>query len=153
MDLNNDFIPALKGSAVAPGELGIPNIVPVGNRQAQGYDVFKGGASYWMDLSKTGQEDIYSLARQSIGYTSPFNISGKTATEEMARGYGISLENLKNISDEIQKTQKPGSIVFSRIEPEQTSGYLGGGERWKGIGGWKKCYSRHKNADSRKCNF
>jgi len=130
-----DFIPAVKGSAVSPGELGLPNIVPVGNRQAQGISL-KGGVSYWMDLTKQGQDDIYSLARHSIGYTNPINISSKTATAEMASGYGISLESLKNISDEIQRTQKPGSVLFSRISPENTTGYLGGGERRN----WASCW-------------
>lgn len=145
-----DFIPAVKGSAVSPGELGLPDIVPVGNRQAQGISL-KGGVSYWMDLTKQGQDDIYALARHSIGYTNPVSISGKTATEEMAKGYGISLENLRNISDEIQRTQKPGSVLFSRISSENTAGYLGGGERWDWVSCWEKCYSRYKNADSERC--
>lgn len=139
-----NFIPAVKGSAVSPGELGLPNIVPVGGRQAQGM-LFEGGASYWMDLTKQGQTDIHSLARFSIGYSSPVNISGATANENMAKGYGVSLQELKNISDEIQRTQKPGSILFSRISPENTTSYLGGGERWNWISSGKKCYSRYKN--------
>ena len=134
-----DFIPAVKGSAVPVGELGFPNIVPVGNRLASGmvHSVQEGGYSYWMDLTKQASNDnIYGLARFTMGYTNPNGISGKTATAAMAEGYGMPLEKLRNVSDEFARTKKSGSIVFSRITPDMTSGYEGGGERWKRISRW-----------------
>lgn len=139
-----DFIPAVKGSAVPVGELGFPNIVPIGNRQAQRAidSVQEGGYSYWMNLAKqTSNDDIYGLARFTIAYTDPTGISGRTATAGMAEGYGMPLEQLRNISDEFARTKKPGSIVFSRITPDKTSGYTGGGERWKRISRWQECCS------------
>lgn len=151
-----DFIPAVKGSAVPVGELGFPNIVPIGNRQAQQAfaSVQEGGYSYWMDLTKQApDDDIYGLARFTMGYTNPTGISGKTATAGMAEGYGMPLQQLRDISDEFARTKKPGSIVFSRITPDSTSSYTGGGERWKGISRWQKCCPRHKNVNSRRCTF
>ena len=134
-----DFIPAVKGSAVPVGELGFPNIVPVGNRLASQmvHSVQEGGYSYWMDLTKQAPgDDIYGLARFSMGYTNPTVISGKTATAGMADAYDMPLEKLRNVSDEFARTKKPGSIVFSRITPDMTSSYEGGGERWKRISRW-----------------
>jgi hypothetical protein len=150
--ITKDFIPAVKGSAVSPGGLGLPNIVPVGNRQAQRdmANAYEGGYSYWMDLTKQGQTSIYDLARFSIGYTNPTAISPASATEEMAKGYGITLQELKTVSGEIQRTRRPGSIVFSRISPDRTTSYTGGGERRGWISCCKKRCPRRTNANSRR---
>jgi hypothetical protein len=127
--MEEKMIPLVKGSAVSPGELGLPDIVPVGNRQAFNLKN-AGGSSYWWNLGPEQNKDIYKLARNSIGYSNPINISSSTATETMAKGYGISIEKLRSISDEIQRTKKPGSIVFAKVSSADASLYSGGGEEF-----------------------
>lgn len=127
--MDEKMIPLVKGSAVSPGELGLPNIVPVGNRQAFNLKN-AGGSSYWWNLGPEQKSDIYRLARDTIGYSNPINISASTATESMAQGYGVPIEKLRSVSDEIQRTQKPGSIVFAKVSAADAAFYSGGGEEF-----------------------
>lgn len=122
------MIPLVKGSAVSPGELGLPNIVPVGNRQAGNLQNVA-GSSYWWNLGSEQKMGIHEIARNSIGYSNPINIKGSTATEAMAQGYGVSIDKLRAVSDEIQRTQKPGSIVFAKVSAADAAFYSGGGEQ------------------------
>jgi hypothetical protein len=127
--MEEKMIPLVKGSAVSPGELGLPNIVPVGNRQAFNLKN-AGGSSYWWNLGPEQSKSIHKLAQATITYSNPINISSSTATETMAKGYGISIEKLRSISDEIQRTKKPGSIVFAKVSASDASLYSGGGEEF-----------------------
>jgi hypothetical protein len=123
-----NFRPIVKGTVMPPGKFGLPNIVPVGGRQAGGNLQNVGGSSYWWNLGSEQELGIHDIARRSIGYTNAASITPHAVNETMAEGYGVSIQELRDITNRVKATQEPGAIVFAKIPTSEGKLYTGGGE-------------------------
>ena len=68
---------------------------------------------------------IHNIAFSSISYANSDNIRYQATNMEAAKGMGISVEELKNLS---LNPENRGSIAFTRLNAENSSLYFGGGE-------------------------